>query len=146
MAGVPFETVERLYTPATSAAGRELLLRRDEFSNAKAEVEEILRSRTHGLSKELFRAWHKAIRSGTVPPIAGPPSRAFAACWNRASKLANAEAHFDQSLQRELKTAREALLDSGRTILPLYLVFAAIFAPFTSPLEPKVPDGCFSML
>ncbi len=125
MAGVPFETVERLCTPATSAAGRELLLRRDEFSNAKAEVEEILRSRTHGLSKELFRAWHKAIRSGTVPPIADPPSRAFAACWNRASKLASAEAHFDQCLQRELKTAREALLDSARTILPPYLVFAA---------------------
>ncbi len=125
MAGVPFETVERLCTPATSAAGRELLLRRDEFSNAKAEVDEILRSRTHGLSKELFRAWHKAIRSGTVPPTADPPSRAFAACWNRASKLASAEAHFDQCLQRELNTAREALLDSARTILPPYLLFAA---------------------
>ena len=125
MAGVPFEIVERLCTPATSAAARELLLRREEFSNAKAEVEEILRSRTHGLSKELFRAWRKAIRSGTVPPIADPPSRVFAACWDGAAKLADAEAHFDQCLQRELKTAREALLDSARTILPGYLVFAA---------------------
>ena len=125
MAGVPFEIVERLCTPATSAAARELLLRREEFSNAKAEVEEILRSRTHGLSKELFRAWRKAIRSGTVPPIADPPSRVFAACWDGAAKLADAEAHFDQCLQRELKTAREALLDSARTILPPYLVFAA---------------------
>lgn len=146
MAGVPFETVERLCTPATSAAARELLLRREEFSNAKSEVEEILRSRTHGLSKELFRAWHKAIRSGMVPPIADPPSRAFAACWDRASKLASAEAHFDQCLQRELKTAREALLDSARTILPAYLVFAAKglherlsrkFSPVVGALPPR---------
>ena len=146
MAGVPFETVERLCTPATSAAARELLVRSEEFSQAKSEVEEILRSRTHGLSKELFRAWHKAIRSGTVPPIADPPSRAFATCWARASKLASAEAHFDQCLQRELKTAREALLDSARTILPAYLVFAAKglherlsrqFSPVVGALPPR---------
>ena len=125
MAGVPFEPIERLCTRETSAAGRELLVRREEFSQATSEVEGILRSRTHGLSKELFRAWRKAIRSGTVPPPADPPSRAFAACWDRASKLASAEAHFDQCLQRELETARETLLASARTILPPYLVFAA---------------------
>ncbi|HAF03117.1 MAG TPA: hypothetical protein DCG89_04895, partial [Spartobacteria bacterium] len=146
MAGVPFETVERLCTPATSAAARELLVRSEEFSQAKSEVEEILRSRTHGLSKELFRAWHKAIRSGTVPPIADPPSRAFAICWDRASKLASAEAHFDQCLQRELEIAREALHDSARTILPAYLVFAAEglherlsrqFSPVVGALPPR---------
>lgn len=125
IAGVPFEPIERLSTPGTSAAARELLVRQEEFARAKSEVEQILRSRRHGLSKEVFRAWHKAIRSGTVPPIADPPSRAFAICWECASNLAVAEANFDQALQRELEIARGALLEAARTILPAYLVFAA---------------------
>jgi len=125
MAGVPFELIERLSTPATSTAARELLVRQEEFEKAKSEIERILRSRRQGLSKEVFRAWHKAIRSGTVPPIADPPSRPFAICWDCASKLASAERYVDQSLQRELEIAREALLDSARTILPAYLIFAA---------------------
>src|SRR3989442_16032642 len=100
MAGVPFEAIEQLSTPVTAAAARELLVRQGEFANARSEVEHLLRSRAHGLSEELFRAWRKAIRSGAMPPAADPPSRAFASCWECASNLATAESKLKDSLQR----------------------------------------------
>ena len=49
----------------------------------------------------------------------------FAICRECASNLASAEMCFDQALQRELEIARQALLESARTVLPAYLVFAA---------------------
>jgi hypothetical protein len=125
MAGVPFDVVEKLATIETTALARELVVRQDEFAKAKAEVEELLRHRGHGLSEELFRAWRKAIRSGTMPPIGDAPSRAFAHCWECASQLAAAEAALEEALQRELTAARFRLLDAARTVLPPYLVFTA---------------------
>ncbi len=125
MAGVPFEPVERLGTLATSAAARELLAKQQEFEKAKSEVEQILHARRHNLPKEMFRVWRRAIRSGTMPAILDPPSRAFAICCECASKLASAEKHFDETLRRELEIARNALHKSARAILLPYLVFAS---------------------
>ena len=125
MAGVPFEPVARLATTATAAAARELLVRQAEFARARSEVEHLLHRRGHGLSEELFRAWRKAIRTGTMPPSADPPSRAFAVCWECASNLATAEASLTHSLQQELGAARQALLTSAQIFLPPYLVFVA---------------------
>src|SRR6266404_8806262 len=125
MAGVPFEMVERLATRDASAAARDLLVRQAEFSKAKSDVENLLQTRRHNLSKELFRAWRRTIRSGAMPPPPDPPSGVFAICRECASNLASAEMCFDQALQRELEIARQALLESARTVLPAYLVFAA---------------------
>ena len=124
MAGVPFEPLERLATPSTAVAARELISRQADFVRAKAEVEHLLRKPGHGLSEELFRVWRKAIRSGEMPPAADPPSRAFAICWECASHVATSESHLTQSLERELSSARFALLESTRKILAPYLVFA----------------------
>ncbi|HEV8185031.1 MAG TPA: hypothetical protein VGP40_03685, partial [Chthoniobacterales bacterium] len=115
MAGVPFDVVERLATTQTSERARELLVRQAEFASAKTEVERLLWSRGHGLTEELFRAWRKAIRTGTMPPAADPSSHAFALCWECASNLATAEAALKQSLESELGEARAALLDAART-------------------------------
>jgi hypothetical protein len=123
MAGVPFEPVARLATTATAAVARELLVRQAEFARAKTEVEHLLYRRGHGLSEELFRAWRKAIRTGTMPPAADPPSRVFAVCWECASNLATAEANLTHSLQQELGVTRQALLTSAQIFLPPYLVF-----------------------
>jgi hypothetical protein len=125
MAGVPFDVLEKLATVETAARARELVTRQNEFAAAKSEVEALLRHRGHGLSEELFRAWRKAIRSGTMPPAADQPSRAFADCWECASQLAAAETRLEESLHRELGLARVALMEAARTILPPYLVFAA---------------------
>jgi hypothetical protein len=124
MAGVPFEPVEQLATRATAQAARELLVRQNEFAEAKAEVEHLLRKPGHGLSEELFRAWRKAIRSGTMPPADDPPSLAFSNCWECASNVAVAESRLEQTLKLELGAARVALLESARTLLSPYLVFA----------------------
>src|SRR5216683_2954518 len=118
MAGVPFESIERLATPKTSAAARELFVRQEEFTKWKTEVDNVLRSRRHGLSKELFRAWHKAIRSGIVPLVADPASGAFAICWNCASELAIGEKIFDETIESELGRTRNSLLGMVRTLQP----------------------------
>lgn len=126
MAGVPFDVVEKLATVETAKAARELLVRQTDFAQAKAEVEDLLRHRGHGLSEELFRAWRKAIRSGTMPPPADQSSHAFANCWECASQVAKAEALLEETLQRELRAAREALYESSRRVLPPYLVFGGV--------------------
>ena len=125
MAGVPFDVLEKLATTKTAQLARELVVRQDDFAKAKAEVEDLLRHRGHGLSEELFRAWRKAIRSGTMPPAADQPSQAFANCWECASHLAAAEAGLEESLRRELAQARMLVLEAARTVLPPYLVFTA---------------------
>lgn len=125
MAGVPFDVLEKLATAESAALARDLMVRQDTFAKSKSEVEGLLRHRGHGLSEELFRAWRKAIRSGTMPPAADQPSQAFAHCWEVASGLAAAEARLEESLQRELALARTALLEAAGTVLPPYLVFTA---------------------
>ena len=125
MAGAPFESLERLAMTRTAALAREVVVRQSEFARAKAEVEHLLQRRGHGLSEELFRAWRKAIRSGTMPPAADAPSSAFAICWQCAADLASAEARLKQSLEQELGVARRALLESAGQLLPPYLVFVA---------------------
>jgi hypothetical protein len=124
MAGVPFEPVARLATTATAAAARELLARQAEFDEARAGVARLLRGRDHGLSEELFRAWRKAIRTGSMPPAGDPPSHAFVVCWECASNLTAAEEDLTKFLQQELGGARLALLASTQVFLP-YLVFVA---------------------
>jgi hypothetical protein len=125
MAGVPFESVAPLATTATAAAARTLLVRQVEFARARTEVEHLLYRRGHGLSEDLFRAWRKAIHTGTMPPAADPSLRAFTVCRESASNLAVAEAQFDQMLQQELDPARRVLLTSAHVFLPPYLVFVA---------------------
>lgn len=150
MAGVPFDALEKLATTKTAQRARELVLGQDEFAKAKIEVEELLRHRDHGLSEELFRAWRKAIRSGTMPPAADQPSRAFAHCWECASTLAAAETRLEKSLQDELAQARVALFEAARTVLPPYLVFTAgglrerlakQTADLSGPLPPRNKDA-----
>jgi hypothetical protein len=123
MAGVPFDVLEKLGTVETARLARELVVRQDEFARAKAEVERILGRPRHGLSKELFRAWRKALRAGTMPPAVDAPSQAFANCWQCASSLAEAESRLDEALQRELELARVALWQATRTLSSRYLVF-----------------------
>jgi lantibiotic biosynthesis dehydratase-like protein len=123
MAGVPFDVIEDFATVDTSRLARELVVRQEEFALAKTEVESILGRPRHGLSKELFKAWRKALRAGTIPPPVDGPSQAFAQCWLCASVLAQTEARLDEALQRELELARVALLQSTCTWLPRYLVF-----------------------
>lgn len=143
MAGVPFDVVEQLATVETSRLARQLVVRQDEFTRAKTEVERILGRPRHGLSKELFKAWRKALRSGTIPPSVDAPSQAFAHCWQCASVLAETEARLDEALQRELELARVALLQATRTWSARYLVFggAGVREVLAGLLTEGAPDS-----
>ena len=149
MAGVPFDALDRLATRETARLAREYIVRQDDFAKATAEVESVLASRRHNLSKELFRAWRKTIHSGTMPPAGDQPSQAFAHCWECASRLADVEARLEKSLERELTAARVNLFELTRTVSSRYLVFGGagvremlagllIKTPSdTSPLPPR---------
>jgi len=143
---VPFEILESLATVATAEAAREFLVREAEFAKARLAVERVLNSRNHNLSKEQFRVWRKAIRSGVMPAAVDPPSSAFASCWDCAANLAVAEARLERSLQDELRPARAFLLEAARTVLPRYLLFASAgvrerltkqFSAVPGPLPPR---------
>jgi len=125
MAGAPFDAVEQLATSATAQAARELIARQTDYSQARSEVERLLTTLKPELSREQFRLWRKAIRAGVRPTSEDPPSSAFAVCWQKAERVAEAEALFQRTLEKELSTARDALFDVSRRLLPAYLVFAA---------------------
>lgn len=125
MAGVPFEPIEQLATSATSAAARELLARRMDFTRALAEVDQFLRSRRHGLDKEQFRVWHKAVKTGVVSANTVPTQIPLATAGQAASRLASAATKFDEAFDQELLKARQALHQHVSRRLPDYLVFAS---------------------
>ncbi len=124
-AGVSFDPLAKLATSGAAAAARVLLVRQSEFEKSKVAVELLLRTRGHGLSEELLRAWRKAIRSGTMPPATDQTTSAFAICWQCAQNQAIAEASLNQAIQEEIELARSALLHSSRRLLPPYLLFGA---------------------
>ncbi|MBA3543752.1 MAG: hypothetical protein H0T83_04840, partial [Chthoniobacterales bacterium] len=125
MAGVPFDVLEEIATPATFQAAKDLLAAEREFAQAKLEVEEFLACHREEFSKEQLRAWNKAIRSGVIPAAEDEISSSFSACWRSAAKVAGAEGTLTDALVRDLASARDALFTGARKYLPSYLVFAA---------------------
>ena len=125
MAGVPFENLENLATVDAARTARQANAAEREFSSAKAGVEALLDSRKHNLSREQFRAWRKAVRLGTMPPVADPPLTPFLEFWQAGADFARAENSLGEFLARELEAARAALMAAARRYLPRYLVFAA---------------------
>ncbi len=124
MAGVPFDVLDRLGTPETVASARELLVRREEFARAKLEAERLLRRRDHGLSIEAFRALRLAVRADGLPvPGGNSPPRESAAYAGAVTAVAAAASRLQETLDRELGSARLALLESTRKFLARYLVF-----------------------
>ena len=125
MAGVPFDELSALATPATAAAARHLIAREADAAAARGVVEILLASRKHDLTKDQFRAWRKAARTGEMPPSADPATETFTAFWQAAQALATARAEFENLLPQELERSRAALRLSAQKYLPGYLVFAA---------------------
>lgn len=124
MAGVPFEAIDGLATSAASCAARELIVRQDECEQVRAELEQLLQGRTHGLPEKTFRAWRRTLRNGAPPP-AEPTSGPFARYQDCAARIAAAEQQLEQALAEELPAAREQLYAQSRQYLPAYLVFAS---------------------
>ena len=99
MAGVPFDVLDPLSTPATAAAARTILSSRETVAQEKLNSAGSRRS------------------SGREILTAPEPAQA-------ARDLAAAELTLKSELEREVHLARSALLESSRRVLPPYLVFA----------------------
>jgi Lantibiotic dehydratase, N terminus len=125
MAGVPFEPLLRIATTGTAQAARELLVRRSELSRAHAVLEGFVSSRASNLSADESRKLRAALRSKELPAISASDRPEFAAFAIAASAAAKAEEVMAESLKAELASARRALLQESRRILPDYLIFGA---------------------
>jgi hypothetical protein len=144
MAGVPFDVLDHLGTPATVAAARELLVRRKKFARAKSEVERLLRRADHGISVEAYRALRRAVRAGGLPaPSGDPPLRESAAYAAAVAAVATAESRLQETLERELGSARLALLEATRKVLARYLVFggAGVREVLVELMTDRAPDS-----
>src|SRR5450755_2415463 len=144
MAGVPFDVLDYLGTPDTVGAVRELLVRRDEFARAKLEAEQLLRRRDHGISVEAYRTLRRAIRAGGLPAPSGDPlPRESAAYAAAVTALTTAESRLQETLERELGSARLSLLESTRKVLARYLVFggAGVREVLVELMTDRAPDS-----
>jgi hypothetical protein len=126
IAGAPFDVLEAIATPQTFVAAREVLVRRKAFAAAKADADTSIQSRERRLPPEAFRAWRAAVRAGQLPiALAEAPPSEFAGYAGAAGEVTRAESHLQQTLERELISARVALLEAARKLLPGYLIFGA---------------------
>jgi hypothetical protein len=125
MAGVPFEVIQRLATPAASRAARDLIASRERFAKAKADLESLLARRDNGLSPEEFHELRAAVRADRAPNLTSGNQPEVVSYSRAAKEFAAMAARMDELLARELNEARSSLLEAARTILPRYLVFGA---------------------
>ncbi|MDQ3198729.1 MAG: lantibiotic dehydratase family protein [Verrucomicrobiota bacterium] len=145
MAGIPFESVERLTTPGTTKAAHEVHRYREETSQAKDEADQFLANSRSFMPKEQMRAYRRIIRAGlpssTIELPDGPLEK-----WNKSAlRLAGAEEALNDSIEQEIEAARMALFTAAHQYLPAYLVFAGeavrerVFRPLAMPLGPIPP-------
>ncbi|MDQ2825337.1 MAG: lantibiotic dehydratase family protein [Verrucomicrobiota bacterium] len=124
MAGVPFESIERLATPQIISVAHQLAAQQAERARAAMEAENFFRSPEHLLSEEAFRALRVAVRRRGVPSeVTGPQPTIFT---NYAAAAANAsviESKFVDALDHELGLARTTLWELSRVLLPRQLIF-----------------------
>jgi len=127
MAGVPFDLIEQLSTQGTTVLARQFLARQADLATAQLAAEQVLRSRNHGLSAEVVRFIHHALRSDLVAGdnIAIKNRDLAPDIIDAATKAAACHSQLQESLERDLNGARLALFRLIHKVLPAYLVFAA---------------------
>jgi hypothetical protein len=126
IAGVPFESLERVQSTGTAGAARELIITEAIFGKAKKKALELLQRPKNGLSPELFHELRHAVRNNhplrsefnALPIEASDYARAAFARGRAGTRLA-------EILSDELGRSRGALLAASREFLPRYLTFAA---------------------
>jgi len=124
MAGVPFESVERLSTPAVFARARDLVGRRDELAETIAVAETFFASGEHLLSRQEFRAFRSAVRARRAPlPSATPQPDVVTDYAAAAAHVAAAELQLGVALESALAPARRALVEEARKYLRRQSIF-----------------------
>jgi Lantibiotic dehydratase, N terminus len=123
LAGVPFDSLEKLTTPHVSRAAREIIRHQDELLPLRRAAWKFILSRESSLTRAEANTWRKALRHAEVPGKKIPEQlRDFAAATTalKAAKLQMAGALDDAVAQ-----ARRALFDVCTRFLPAYLVFGS---------------------
>ncbi|MEY2439965.1 MAG: hypothetical protein QOI34_1350, partial [Verrucomicrobiota bacterium] len=126
MAGVPFEAITALATPQSIESARTLVARKSERIRAKAAVDTVFQSGDRPLSTEANHALRVAIRNNRAPVgVAGVQPVFFNDYVAAATAVESTERQLELNLAREVAVARLSLLESSRTLVQRYLVFAA---------------------
>src|SRR5438876_7858936 len=123
LAGVPFDVLEELATPNLSAAARDVMARETELERLKKAALEFVTRRESGLTSEEFAAWRTAIRHSEIPNQRIPQQ--LEQYVRVATAVKQARLQLDEQLEKDLTTARTALVETSRRILPRYLVFGS---------------------
>jgi len=123
LAGIPFEVLEELATLHVCLVARELLTRETELERLKKAALEFVTRRESGLTSEEFAAWRTAIRHSEIPEQRIPQELEEYVRVAIAAKRARLQ--LGDQLEKDLTTARIALFEASRRILPRYLVFGS---------------------
>ena len=123
MAGVPFDVIQGLGTPATSRAARLLLESKSALLAARTEAEKLLAQRDNGLSPEMHGLFRGALKARPVQLENAHPK--YVSLVRAINDHAKRESDFSAALDEELASVRRSLLNTSREILPRYLVFGA---------------------
>ncbi|HKS04108.1 MAG TPA: hypothetical protein VJR49_02020, partial [Chthoniobacterales bacterium] len=123
LAGVPFDVLEQFATPHVCAVARDLLTQETELERLKTAALEFVTRRESGLTSEEFAAWRAAIRNSEIPKQRIPQS--LEEYVRVATAVKQARLQLDEQLEKDLTTARIALSETSRRILPRYLVFGS---------------------
>jgi hypothetical protein len=126
MAGAPFDIVARLAVPESISLARDLIPREKTLKRAIDDVEDFFRSRQQLLTKEAYHALRVAVRTQQPPVgISGDQPPFFLNYALIAGEVSALKKKLDHSLVCETDRTRRSLLESSRTYLPRYLLFAA---------------------
>ncbi len=123
LAGVPFDVLEELDTPDVCVVARDLLTQGTELERLKKTALEFVTRRESGLISEEFAAWRTAIRNSEIPKQRIPQELEEYVRVATAAKQARLQ--LDDQLEKDLTTARIALFEASRRILPRYLLFGS---------------------
>ena len=123
LAGVPFDVLEELAMPHVCVVARDLLTQETELERLKKAALEFVTRRGSGLTSEEFAAWRTAIRNSEIPKQRIPQQ--LEEYVRVATTAKQTRVQLDKQLEKDLTTARIALFETSRRILPSYLVFGS---------------------
>lgn len=122
MAGAPFELIDRLASPRTIAAAREVEKLRFSFEEARGDARRAV-AESEALDPKAARRWLKAFKRNDRGPDAPQLPNEIAPYLAALDRLARQEIVLAEELQSELGESRAALFAGSREVLPDYLVF-----------------------
>lgn len=126
VAGVPFDCLEKLATSETLPIARALAEAQEECAKASAAAEDFFRSRRQLLAPDVYHDLRVAVRLKRPPATSAKEQPGVFADYAKASEaVAKLESELQDTLERQVQSARASLMRASRRFLPEYLLFGA---------------------